>query len=61
MGIEGGGGVGVETCSCMRWLWVSAYSSLFVPHLAPWCSFSFHAVYLSLGPGGDLPSPGVTA
>lgn len=30
----------------------------FPPHLAPWCSFSFHAVYLSLGPGGDLPSSG---
>ena len=27
------------------------------PHLAPRCSFSFHAVYLSLGPGGGLPSP----
>lgn len=29
------------------------------PHPAPWCSFSFHAVYLSLGPGGGLPSSGV--
>lgn len=58
-----GEGLGVETCSCMRWLWVYAYSTpvFLSPHLAPWCSFSFHAVYLSLGPGGDLPSPGVTA
>lgn len=37
------------------------------PHLAPWCSFSFHTIYLSLGPGGRgspfswadyLPEPG---
>lgn len=27
-GIGGCGGLGAETCSCMRWLWVSAYSSL---------------------------------
>lgn len=29
--------------------------------LVPWCSFSFRAVYLSLGPGGGLPFPGVIA
>lgn len=31
------------------------------PHVAPWCSFSFRAVYLSLGLGGGHPSPGVIA
>ena len=30
-----GEGLGVETCSCMRWLWVYAYSSLFVPPPGP--------------------------
>lgn len=30
-----GGGLGVETFSCMRWLWVSAYSSLSLPPPGP--------------------------
>lgn len=66
-GTGGWGGLGAETCSCMRWLWVSAYSSLPPPTWplgAPSASTLSTSHWVLVGVSlllRRLPEPGVLA